>query len=190
MAIEDGVDGADRRHPHVAGQAAEQEFADLARTPVRLAAFEINNQALDLPRQLVGIAHRSARAVGRRLQSMFLIPIEDLIAGLARDAELPAQMAHLLALQQAGHETQALLHHRTRSPRHPHLPQAIAWGRCYPCVRNKVSPMSQNAQIVAVPGSRRFSPRGYSPVLHRRRPWASVRAHAGCGQSFSQIRLR
>jgi hypothetical protein len=58
MAIEHGMDGADRRHPHLAGQAPEQQFADLARTPVRLVALEADDQALQLARQLVGIAHR------------------------------------------------------------------------------------------------------------------------------------
>src|SRR6516165_2404888 len=74
---------------------------------------------------------------------MLLVAPEDLVSGLPGDAELPTHMAHRLAFQEAGHETQALVHHRTLFPRHCHLPPAVAGGRCYPCVRNKTSPMSR-----------------------------------------------
>ena len=40
-------------------------------------------------------------------------------------AELPTQMAHLLAFQQASHETQAFVHDRTLFPRHRHLPMQL-----------------------------------------------------------------
>jgi hypothetical protein len=39
---------------------------------------------------------------------------------------------------------QALLHHRTRFPRHQHLPPTKG-EKCYPCVRYEVSPMSRAA---------------------------------------------
>jgi len=92
---------------------------------------------------LVGIAHRPPRAIRQGLQPMLLVAIEDLVAGLARYAELPTQMAHLLAFQQASHKPQAFVHTRNHFPRHRHLPPAIAAGWCYPCVRYKTSPMSQ-----------------------------------------------
>ena len=47
---EHGVDGALGRDADVAGQAAHQQLADLARAPVRLLALERDDQALDLAR--------------------------------------------------------------------------------------------------------------------------------------------
>src|SRR3990172_11047848 len=151
MAVEDGMDGASGGDPDIAGQAAHQELPDLAGAPMRLVALQADDRGFQLRRQLVGIAHRPTRPVGQGLQPVLLVTIEDLVAGLARDAELTAHMAHLLAFQQARHETQAFVHNRTLFPRHPHLPQAIAWARCYPCVRYKTSPMSRVGQNVAVP---------------------------------------
>src|SRR5262249_34217761 len=43
-------------------------------------------------------------------------------------------------------KAKALFHDRTRFPRHPHLPQNKS-GKCNPCVRYEVSPMSRVAQI-------------------------------------------
>ena len=52
-----------------------------------------DDQALDLLRQLVGVAHRPPGAVAQRLEPVLLVAIEDLVAGLAGDAELPAHLA-------------------------------------------------------------------------------------------------
>jgi hypothetical protein len=52
-----------------------------------LVALGRDNQALDLPRQLVGVANRPARAVGQGLETVFLVALEDLVAGLARNTE-------------------------------------------------------------------------------------------------------
>src|SRR5438552_9242307 len=76
---------------------------------------------------------------------MLLVAVENLVASLARYAELATQMAHLLAFQQASHKPKALLHHRTLFPRHRQFPPAIAGGNCYPCVRYELSPMSRVA---------------------------------------------
>src|SRR5260370_7854122 len=45
-----------------------------------------------------------------------------LVAGLARHTEIPACVRHGLTVQEAGNKTKAFFHHRTRFPRHPHLP--------------------------------------------------------------------
>ena len=74
---------------------------------------------------------------------MLLVAIEDLVAGLAGDAELAGEIGHGFALEQAGHEAQALFHHRTLLPGHLHLPPKS--GKCYPCVRYDLSPMSRVA---------------------------------------------
>ena len=123
VPVEHGVDRALGRNADVAVQSADQELADLAGTPMRLLPLERDDQALDLRRQLVGIAHRPARTVGQGLETVFLVALEDLVAGLARNAELAADLAHRFAVQQLGDKPQALVHHRTLLPRHPHLPR-------------------------------------------------------------------
>src|SRR6185295_5552248 len=58
------------------------------------------------------------------------------------------QLGHGLALQQPGNETQAFFHDRTLLPGHCHLPPGppvVAGGKCYPCVRYVLSPMSRAA---------------------------------------------
>ena len=95
VPVEHGVDRALGRNPDVAVQSADQELADLTGTPMGLVALGRDDQALDLPRQLVGVANRSARTVGQGLQTVFLIALEDLVAGLARNAERATDLAHL-----------------------------------------------------------------------------------------------
>ena len=90
VAVENGMDGALGGDPDIAVEPPHQEFSDLAGAPVRLLALEPDDQALDLRRQLVGVAHRPPRAVAQCLQAVFLVAVEDLVAGLARDPELPA----------------------------------------------------------------------------------------------------
>src|SRR5260370_836907 len=122
---------------------SDQELADPAGTPMGLVALGRDDQAFDLPRQLVGVANRRARAVGQRLETVFLVALEDLVAGLARNAERATALAHRFAVQQPSDEPQALVHHRTLLPRHPSLPRKGE--RCYPCVRYDLSPMSRAA---------------------------------------------
>ena len=98
------MDGASGRDADVAVQPSDQQFADLACAPMRLVLFETDDEALDLRRQLVGIAHRPARSVRQGLEAMLLIAVEDFVAGLPRDAELPAHICHGLAVQKPGDE--------------------------------------------------------------------------------------
>jgi hypothetical protein len=107
--------------PDIAVEPSEQQFPDLACAPVRLLGLEADNQALDLLRQQIGIARRPPRSIAQGLKPMLLVAIENLVAGLAGYAELPADVGHRLPIQQAGNKTQAFFHHRTRFPRHPHL---------------------------------------------------------------------
>src|SRR6267143_560638 len=147
VPVENGVDRALGRNADVAVQSADQDLADLAGTPMGLVALGRDDQALDLPRQLVGVANRPARTVGQGLEAVFLVALEDLVAGLARNAERATDLAHRFAVQQLSDEPQALVHHRTLLPRHPHLPRKGRKGeRCYPCVRYDLSPMSRAAQ--------------------------------------------
>jgi hypothetical protein len=96
----------------------------LCAPPVRLLALEPDDQAFDLLWELVGIAHRPAGPIAQGGQPALLVTIENLVAGLAGDAELPAHLGHGLPVQQTANKAQAFFHHRTRSPRHPHLPLA------------------------------------------------------------------
>jgi hypothetical protein len=98
VAVEDSMDGADRRDADVASETPDEQFADLAGAPVRLLAFGGDDQAFHLDWQLVGIAHRPARAVGERHRTLLPIAVEQLVAGLAGDPEGPADLAHRLTL--------------------------------------------------------------------------------------------
>jgi hypothetical protein len=69
---------------------------------MRLVPLEIDDQPLDLVRQLVGIPHRPARAIAQRIQSLIFVAVEDLVTGLAGNAELAAQLTHALALDKTG----------------------------------------------------------------------------------------
>src|SRR5882672_2640593 len=69
MAVEDRMDGALGRNPDIAVQPSDQQFPDLARAPVRLLGLETDNQALDLLRQPVGIAHRPPRSIAQKQRS-------------------------------------------------------------------------------------------------------------------------
>src|SRR5437879_7826090 len=80
MAVEDRMDGAFGGNPDIAIEPPDQQFPDLAGAPVRLLGLEADNQALDLLRELIGIAHRPPGAVAQRLKPVFLVAIENLVA--------------------------------------------------------------------------------------------------------------
>src|SRR5256885_1753987 len=94
MAIENGVDRAFGWNPNIASEPPDQEFADFARAPMRLVALERDDEALDLLRQLVCVAHGPARTVGQCRHSVLLVAIENLVAGLAGYAEIAAHLGH------------------------------------------------------------------------------------------------
>ena len=84
--------------------------------------FEAEDGGLHLLRQLVAVTPGSARTVGQSFQTGFFVTIENLVAGLARDSELPTKRRHFLPVQQAGHKTNTFIHNRTLLPRHHSLP--------------------------------------------------------------------
>src|SRR5512139_1714207 len=151
VAIENRMDRALGWNPDIAVKTPEEELADLACAPVRLLSLQPDNQALNRLRQLVGVAHRPARPIAQGRQPVLLVTVENLVARLTRHAEIPADVRHRLAIQQAGYKAKALFHYRTRFPRHPHLPPAKG-EKCYPCVRYGSSPMSRATHFVS-PGS-------------------------------------
>jgi hypothetical protein len=147
VAVEHRMDGAFGGNFDVAVEPAHQQFADLAGAPVRLLTLQPDDQGLELLRQLVGIAHRPPGAVAQRFKAVLLVAIENLVPGLAGDTELPADLGHSLPIQKPGDKAQAFFHHRTRFPRHPHLPQNKS-GKCNPCVRYVLSPMSSGRSSI------------------------------------------
>src|SRR6267154_9573 len=122
MTIEHGVDGAAGRNLNLTGKTTQQAFADFACAPVRLLPFEAEDGGLHLLRQLVAVTPGSARTVGQSFQTGFLVTIENLVAGLARDSKLSTQSGHFLPVQQARHKANTLIHYRTLLPRHHSLP--------------------------------------------------------------------
>jgi hypothetical protein len=110
MPVENRVNSALGRDSDVAVKSPHKEVANLARTPMRLVPLGIDDQRFELLRQLVGIPDRPARTVVQRLLAMLFVALEDLVAGLARYAELTAQGRHRLSFQQSGDKTQTLLH--------------------------------------------------------------------------------
>jgi len=83
MTVENGMDGAFGRHPHITGKTPDEKLADLARAPMGLVVLEPDDQAFDRLRQLVGVAHRPPAAVGQGLEPMVLVAVEYLVARLA-----------------------------------------------------------------------------------------------------------
>ena len=152
VAVEYGMDGAGGRDAHVAREPAHQHLADLAGAPVRLLAFAGDDQHLHLGRQLVGVSHWPPGAVGESHRTLFPVALEQLIAGLARDPEGPAHIAHRLAFQQPGDKAKTFFHHGGLCPRHRHLPR--------PARTQKVSPMSPERNVTYLSGRTKYLAEG------------------------------
>src|SRR5271154_1754425 len=132
MTIQDGVNGAAGRHLHFARQSSEEALPDLAGAPVRFLALGRYDGRFDLLGQLVGIAVRAPGTIREPLQPAFLIAVDNLVSGLARDPELAAQPGHALAIFEPNHESYAFVHNRTFLPWHP-LPAPFQAKKCNPC---------------------------------------------------------
>jgi hypothetical protein len=78
-------------------ESADQALSDLAGTPAGMLALHVKNEILHLKRELLCVAVRTPASVCKPLNAAFLVTIDDLVAGLAGDAELPAQFRHRLA---------------------------------------------------------------------------------------------
>src|SRR5205085_8188301 len=79
-------------------------------------------------------------------QATFFITFKDLVAGLPRNPELPAQGSHTLPILEPNYETHSFVHDRTFLPRHPHF-RPHAGEKCNPCLRNVLLPMSRVGQF-------------------------------------------
>lgn len=118
-----------------------QSLPDLRRAPVGLVLLGTHNQLLDLERKLIGVPVRPPRAVSQPFQPAVIVAVDELVAGLARDSELPADHRHLLAIQKPRYEFETLVHKVALLPRHLCSPRK-GW-KCNPCLRNELSPISR-----------------------------------------------
>jgi len=96
MPIEHGMDGAFGGKGNV-GESTEQALANFASTPTGVLMLDVQNVVLHLKGKLVGVAIGTSAPVGETVNAAFLVAIEDLVASLAGDPELPAQFRHWLA---------------------------------------------------------------------------------------------
>jgi hypothetical protein len=106
VTVENRMDGAFGRNPDIPVEPPDQKLTDLARPPVRLLGLESDDQALDLLRDLVGIAHRPAGPIAQRRQPVLLVAVENLVAGYA---EFPAHVRHGLPVQEKGATSDGVL---------------------------------------------------------------------------------
>src|SRR5579883_1933760 len=144
MPVEHGMNGAAGRYFYGVRESPQQAFANLARAPVRLFLFRRDNGRLDRSGQLIGVAKGSASAIAQSFDAALLIPLKDLVSGLARDPELAAQRRHTFAIVEPNHEAHSFVHNRTFLPWHPPHPPPWQAKKCNLCLRNVLLPMSRN----------------------------------------------
>ena len=143
MAVQHGVYCADRRAMDIRVPLAEA-YADFWCTPVWILLLELNDQLLDLHRQLVGVAIGPSTSVREAIDTAVFVTVVNLVAGLAGYAELTAETGHLLAIQEAGDKSETFFHNIALLPGHGSFSRK---GRkCYPCLRYEVLPLCQEAQ--------------------------------------------
>src|SRR4029079_895586 len=92
------------------GKVPKDLLADLHCAPGWMLLTQRNDRSLYLERKSVRLSVRPAAPVDQPLKPEVLVASEDLVAGGARDAELSTQCGHLLSLEEAGHEAEALVH--------------------------------------------------------------------------------
>src|SRR5260370_13154630 len=98
------------------GEPADQALSNLTSSPGAVLALHIQDKVLHLKGKLMGIPIGTTASVGQPLNSTFLVTIEDLVAGLARNPKLSAEFRHRLAGAPPLPKLQHLSHHRTLLP--------------------------------------------------------------------------
>ena len=81
-----------------------------------------DDQALNLRRKLVGVAHWTAGPVAQGFHTVPLITVPDLVTGLAGNTEISTNRTHAFSIKKTGDETKTFLHFGHLLPRHRHLP--------------------------------------------------------------------
>ena len=137
-------------------------------------------------RQLVGVAHRPPRAVAQGLEPVLLVAVEDLVAGLAGDAELPADIASSPRRPAGGRQSAGV-------PPSPNTlstastPPADKGEKCYPCVRYELSPMSRLNRTISCANRLRKSGRAFGADTNRNH---HSRCHYRNGHQGARSRVR
>src|SRR5215469_15657545 len=85
--------GPARRH----GKPADEPFAEFSRTPAGVLSLHVQHIVFYLKGKLIRVAIRTSASIGEPLNAAFLVAIENLVAGLARDPKLPTKFRHRLA---------------------------------------------------------------------------------------------
>ena len=136
---------------------ARQHRQDLLRPPCRVGPAHPQDGPFHLGRGLIGVLHGGPRAITKPLWAVLLVPLEELVAGLAADPEANAQVRHGLAATLRGrYELQSLVHGVGFLPGHPgRVPPQFPAGtdKCYPCARTQVSPMYPGRTVSDAPCS-------------------------------------
>src|ERR1700688_4607197 len=88
VTIEHHMNGAFGRDGNT-GKSADQALADFPSTPAGVLVLHIQNKVFHLERKSVGVAEWTAAPVCEPLNATFLVAIEDLVTGLARNDEMP-----------------------------------------------------------------------------------------------------
>src|SRR5581483_11187824 len=126
----------------------QEALPDLAGAPVGFLALGGYDGRFDLFGQLIGIAEGAPGSIREPLQSAFLITLQELIASLAGNLELPAQCGHALAVFESNYKTYAFVHNRTFLPWHFTRPPQGK--KCNPCLRYVLLPMPRAGQNFCV----------------------------------------
>jgi len=79
------------------GESAPEALANLAGTPAGVLALHVQDEVFHLEGKLIRIAVGSSLRSVNPLHPTLLVATEDLVAGLARDPKLPAEIRHFLA---------------------------------------------------------------------------------------------
>src|SRR6185295_18699279 len=146
-----GADGRQVRR----GRLPPQLLADLRRPPAGILPLQPHNHRFQLRRQSVRLTIRPAAPICERRDTAVLVPFEDLVTGLTGDPDLGAQRRHFLALEQAGHKAEPLVHDVTLLPRHAPSSEGA-----------KVSPMCPEYGVTSLSGRTKKNPQvEYVPYI-------------------------
>ena len=75
----------------------DQALSNLTSAPTGVLALHVQDKVLHLERKLMSLPIGTSAPIGEPLNSTLLVAVEDLVAGLAGDPELPAEFRHRLA---------------------------------------------------------------------------------------------
>jgi hypothetical protein len=128
--------------PRYPGKAAEQALANFASTPSwGVPVFHVQGVVFHLERKLIRVSIGPPTSVRQTLNTALLITIEDLVAGFAGDAELPAESA--MGSPASRRATNCILSSITEHSFQGITPSPPKRRKCNLCVRYDVLPMSQ-----------------------------------------------